>query len=45
MVILGSHRAAVELFEKRGANVSDRPQTEMTKLYVPSCLILLSGAD
>jgi hypothetical protein len=34
IVILGSLRAAIELLEKRGGNVSDRPQSQMTTLYV-----------
>jgi hypothetical protein len=38
IVIIGSLHTAIELLEKRGANFSGRPQSEMTKLYVSSYL-------
>ena len=34
MIMLGSHKAAHELLDKRSANYSDRPQSVMAKMYV-----------
>lgn len=33
-IIIGSQKVAVDLLEKRGANYSDRPHSEMHQLYV-----------
>jgi hypothetical protein len=44
IVILGSLKATTELFERRGANCSDRPQLWMMKLCV-SPIARMSDAD
>ena len=50
MVVLGSHKAARELLEKRSSNYSDRPQSIMAKLYIchtsaNSCVPSLTSLD